>query len=92
MQPGRHVRAERGVIKDQDRKLGDISIDCHQSNDTTWQMVHMNLTICGIDDQMAHKGRYRKGCFPDLKADDMFVNQPFNVSEWRWDLLDEDKR
>ena len=72
-------------------RLGDISISCQELNDTTWKIAHINLIIGGIDGQVTHRGRFRNGSFPDFKTDSMVASQLFNVSEWRRDLLGEDK-
>jgi type I restriction enzyme M protein len=52
----------------------------------------MNLAIRGIDGQIAHGDTFHNDCHPDLKADFILANPPFNVSDWRGELLREDKR
>jgi type I restriction enzyme M protein len=52
----------------------------------------MNLAIRGIDGQIAHGDSFHNDRFPDLKADYILANPPFNVSDWRGELLREDKR
>jgi hypothetical protein len=52
----------------------------------------MNLAIRGIDGQIAHGDSFHNDRFPDLKADYILANPPFNVSDWRGDLLMMDKR
>jgi type I restriction enzyme M protein len=52
----------------------------------------MNLAIRGIEGQIAHGDSFHNDRFPDLKADFILANPPFNVSDWRGDLLREDKR
>ena len=40
----------------------------------------------------AHGDTFHNDRHPDLKADYVLANPPFNVSEWRGELLREDKR
>jgi type I restriction enzyme M protein len=70
----------------------DISIYGQESNYTTWRLAKMNLAIRGIDGQVAHGDTFHNDRFPDLKADFILANPPFNVSDWRGDLLMMDKR
>src|ERR1700732_1361537 len=73
-------------------KLGDISIYGQESNYTTWRLAKMNLVIRGIDAQIAHGDTFHNDRHPDLKADWVLANPPFNDSDWRGELLNEDKR
>jgi type I restriction enzyme M protein len=52
----------------------------------------MNLAIRGIDAQIAHGDTFHNDRHPDLKADYVLANPPFNDSDWRGDLLRDDKR
>jgi len=71
---------------------GDISIYGQESNYTTWRLAKMNLAIRGIDAQIAHGDTFHNDRHPDLKADYILANPPFNVSDWRGELLKDDKR
>ncbi len=73
-------------------KLGDISIYGQESNYTTWRLAKMNLAIRGIDGQIAHGDTFHNDRHPDLKADYILANPPFNISDWGGDRLREDKR
>jgi type I restriction enzyme M protein len=73
-------------------KVGDISIYGQESNYTTWRLAKMNLAIRGIDAQIAHGDTFHNDRHPDLKADYVLANPPFNDSDWRGELLKEDKR
>jgi type I restriction enzyme M protein len=73
-------------------RLGDISIYGQESNYTTWRLARMNLAIRGIEGQIEHGDSFHADKFPDLKADYILANPPFNVSDWRGQLLREDKR
>lgn len=71
---------------------GDISIYGQESNYTTWRLARMNLAIRGIAGQIEHGDSFHDDHFPDLKADYILANPPFNVSDWRGELLKDDKR
>ncbi|MGJ4909039.1 type I restriction-modification system subunit M [Bradyrhizobium sp. HKCCYLS2033] len=70
----------------------DISIWGQESNYTTWRLAKMNLAIRGIDAHIAHGDTFHNDGHPDLKADYVLANPPFNDSDWRGDLLKDDKR
>ena len=59
---------------------GDISIYGQESNYTTWRLAKMNLAIRGIAGQIAHGDSFHSDRHPDLKADFILANPPFNVS------------
>lgn len=73
-------------------KLGDISVYGQESNYTTWRLAMMNLAIRGIDGQIAHGDTFHNDRHPDLKADFILANPPFNISDWGGERLREDKR
>ena len=52
----------------------------------------MNLAIRGIDGQIAHGDTFHNDRHPDLKADFILANPPFNVSDWGGERLTDDKR
>ena len=70
----------------------DISIYGQESNYTTWRLAKMNLAIRGIEGQIAHGDSFHNDRHPDLKADFILANPPFNVSDWGGDRLMEDQR
>ena len=88
---GMFVSSEK-FIEAHSGKLGDISIYGQESNYTTWRLAKMNLAIRGIDAQIAHGDTFHNDKHPDLKADWVLANPPFNDSDWRGELLKEDKR
>jgi type I restriction enzyme M protein len=88
---GMFVQSEK-FIEAHSGKLGDISIYGQESNYTTWRLAKMNLAIRGIDAQIAHGDTFHNDRNPDLKADYVLANPPFNDSDWRGDLLKDDKR
>ena len=70
----------------------DVSIYGQESNHTTWRLAKMNLAIRGIEGQIAHGDTFHDDRHPDLKADFILANPPFNVSDWGGGRLREDKR
>ncbi len=88
---GMFVQSERFIEAHSGRR-GDISIYGQESNYTTWRLARMNLAIRGIDAQIAHGDTFHNDRHPDLKADYVLANPPFNDSDWRGELLREDRR
>ncbi len=88
---GMFVSSEK-FIEAHQGKIGDISIYGQESNYTTWRLAKMNLAIRGIDAQIAHGDTFHNDRHPDLKADWVLANPPFNDSDWRGDLLKDDPR
>jgi type I restriction enzyme M protein len=88
---GMFVQSEK-FIEAHSGRLGDISIYGQESNYTTWRLAKMNLAIRGIDAQIAHGDSFHNDGHPDLKADYVLANPPFNDSDWRGELLRNDKR
>ncbi len=86
------IRAHASGNGNGGKAKGDISIYGQESNYTTWRLARMNLAIRGIDGQIAHGDSFHNDRFPDLKADFILANPPFNVSDWRGELLRNDKR
>ena len=74
------------------RVRSDISIYGQESNHTTWRLAKMNLAIRGIEGQIAHGDSFHNDRHPDLKADYILANPPFNISDWGGDRLRDDQR
>ena len=74
------------------RAAADISIYGQESNYTTWRMARMNLAIRGIEGQIAHGDSFQNDRHPDLRADYILANPPFNVSDWGGERLQDDQR
>lgn len=90
---GMFVQSEK-FVEAHGGKIGDISIYGQESNHTTWRLARMNLAIRGIDGNLGkeHADSFHRDLHPDLKADFVLANPPFNDSDWRGDLLKDDKR
>lgn len=72
----------------------DISIFGQESNPTTWRLAHMNLAIRGIEANLGEQpaDSFMRDLHPDVKADYILANPPFNMSDWSGELLREDVR
>ena len=86
------IRAHASGNGNGGRARGDISIYGQESNYTTWRLAKMNLAIRGIEGQIAHGDSFHNDRHPDLKADFILANPPFNISDWGGERLQEDKR
>lgn len=80
---GMFVQSEKFLESHGGRK-GDISIYGQESNHTTWRLAAMNLAIRGIDFNLGKEAAdtFSRDLHPDLKADFIMANPPFNISDW----------
>ena len=81
-----------GLRSGASRARADISIYGQESNYTTWRLARMNLAIRGIEGQIAHGDSFHDDRHPDLRADYILANPPFNISDWGGERLMDDKR
>ncbi len=88
---GMFVQSEQ-FIEAHGGQIGQISVYGQESNYTTWRLAKMNLAIRGVDAQIGHGDTFHADKHPDLKADYVLANPPFNDSDWRGDLLKDDPR
>lgn len=75
-------------------RIGDIAVYGQESNPTTWRLAKMNLAIRGIDNNLGaeYADSFHRDLHPDLKADFILANPPFNMSDWGGERLRDDKR
>ncbi len=75
-------------------KLGDVSIYGQESNPTTWRLAAMNLAIRGIEYNLGREpgDTFTRNQHPDLRADFILANPPFNISDWWHGSLEGDPR
>ena len=75
-------------------RIGDISIYGQESNPTTWKLAKMNLAIRGIEGNLGPENgdSFHRDLHPDLKADFILANPPFNSKDWGGERLKEDAR
>jgi type I restriction enzyme M protein len=81
--PAGFVQSEK-FVESHGGKLGDISIYGQESNATTRRLAIMNLAIRGIEADFGseHADTFRRDLHPDLRADYVIANPPFNDSDW----------
>lgn len=74
--------------------LKTISVFGQDSNPTTWKLAQMNLAIRGIEADLGKfsADTFFHDCHPQLKADFILANPPFNLSGWGQEKLLEDVR
>ena len=90
---GMFVQSERFVEAHGGQKT-DISIFGQESNPTTWRLAHMNVAIRDIEANLGSQpaDSFLRNLHPDLKADYILANPPFNISDWSGKLLADDVR
>ena len=75
-------------------KRKDLTVFGQELNYTTWRMAQMNLAIRGIEANLGGKqgDTFHADLHPDLRADFVLANPPFNISEWGGERLENDVR
>lgn len=90
---GMFVQSEK-FIEAHGGTIGDVSIYGQESNPTTWRLAAMNLAIRGIDFNLGREpgDTFTHDQHPDLRADYVLANPPFNISDWWHGSLEGDPR
>jgi len=91
---GMFVMSEKFVTEHQGN-INDITVYGQESNQTTWKLSKMNLAIRNINSQFVSwntEGSFLKDAHPDLKADFILANPPFNQKDWGINILQDDAR
>lgn len=90
---GMFVQSEK-FVEAHGGRLGDIAIYGQESNYTTWRLCKMNLAVRGLDADIKwnSEGTFHNNELPDLRADFILANPPFNISDWGGERLREDGR
>ncbi|WP_287919526.1 class I SAM-dependent DNA methyltransferase [Comamonas sp.] len=90
---GMFVQSEK-FIASHGGRIGDVSIYGQESNPTTWRLAAMNLAIRGIDFNLGKEpgDTFTRNQHPDLRADYILANPPFNISDWWHGSLEGDPR
>lgn len=73
---------------------GNISVYGQEANADTWKMAIINMAIRGIEANFGpyHADTFTNDLHPQLKADFVLANPPFNYHPWNQDKLTEDVR
>ena len=71
-----------------------ISVYGQEFTDTTWKLAKMNLALRGIEANLGERSAdsFTEDLHPDLRADYVIANPPFNVSDWFNPKLADDPR
>lgn len=90
---GMFVQSEK-FVEEHAGRLGDISIFGQESNPTTWRLAKMNLAIRRIEANLGPEqaDTFDRDLHPDLRADYILANPPFNISDWGGAQLRDDRR
>ena len=90
---GFFVQSERFVLE-HGGKIGQLSIYGQEFNPTTWRLASMNMAIRGLDYDFGKEpaSTYTRPQHPDLRADFIMANRPFNMKAWKEGGRDDDPR
>ena len=90
---GMFVQADK-FIKAHGGVRNDISVFGQEMNPTTWRLAKMNLALRGIDANLGPQwgDTFANNLHPDLRADFVLANPPFNIKEWGGEQLRDDPR
>jgi type I restriction enzyme M protein len=90
---GMFVQAEQ-FVSHHGGSTNDISVFGQEQNPTTWRLAKMNLAIRGIEVNLGPEwgDSFHDDKHPDLRADFIMANPPFNISNWGGERLTDDKR
>lgn len=88
---GMFVWSEK-FVEEHAGRVGDLAIYGQELNETTWRLAVMNMAIRGIDADIRRGDTFHDDQFPDLKADYIIANPPFNISDWGQETLQRDIR
>ena len=90
---GMFVQSE-AFVKAHGGRIGALSVYGQESNPTTWRLAKMNLAIRSIEANLGPENAdsFHRDLHPELKADFVLANPPFNDSDWGGDRLRDDVR
>lgn len=90
---GFFVQSEK-FVEEHGGRIGQISVYGQESNPTTWRLASMNMAIRGMDFDFGKEpaNTFARDLHPDLRADFIMANPPFNMREWKDGVRDDDPR
>ena len=88
---GMFVWSEK-FVKEHAGRTSDIAVYGQELNETTWRLAKMNMAIRGIDANIKRGDTLMDDQLPDLRADYILANPPFNISDWGQEHLQTDSR
>jgi type I restriction enzyme M protein len=80
---GMFVQAEK-FLEAHNHDTTAISVFGQELNERTWRMAKMNLAIHGLNGKLASRwgDTFARDLHPDLQADFIMANPPFNIKDW----------
>ncbi|HQA78940.1 MAG TPA: class I SAM-dependent DNA methyltransferase, partial [Propionicimonas sp.] len=80
---GMFVQAEK-FLEAHHRNRGDLSVYGQENMERTWRMAKMNLAIHGLIGNLGPTwgDTFARDLHPDLQADYVLANPPFNIKDW----------
>jgi len=90
---GFFVQSEK-FIEEHGGRIDKLSVYGQESNPTTWRLAAMNMAIRGIDFNFGKQNAdtFTNDQHPDLRADFVMANPPFNMKDWWSAKLENDPR
>jgi len=90
---GFFVQSEK-FVEEHGGRIGQISVYGQESNPTTWRLASMNMAIRGMDFDFGKEpaNTFTRDQHPNLRADFIMANPPFNMKEWKDGVKDDDPR
>lgn len=90
---GFFVQSEK-FVEEHGGRIGQIAVYGQESNPTTWRLASMNMAIRGMDFDFGKEpaNTFSRDQHPDLRADFIMANPPFNMKEWNAGVKDDDPR
>ena len=80
---GMFVQTEK-FLEAHDQEGSNISVYGQELNERTWRMAKMNLAIHGLNGNLSSRwgDTFARDQHPDLQADFVMANPPFNIKDW----------
>ncbi|WP_026552196.1 class I SAM-dependent DNA methyltransferase [Arthrobacter sp. H20] len=80
---GMFVQTEK-FLESHNKEGSSISVYGQELNERTWRMAKMNLAIHGLNGNLASRwgDTFARDQHPDLQADFIMANPPFNIKDW----------
>jgi type I restriction enzyme M protein len=80
---GMFVQTEK-FLESHHKEGSNISVYGQELNERTWRMAKMNLAIHGLNGNLASRwgDTFARDQHPDMQADFIMANPPFNIKDW----------
>ncbi len=80
---GMFVQAEK-FLESHHKEGSELSVFGQELNERTWRMAKMNLAIHGLNGNLASRwgDTFARDQHPDMQADYILANPPFNIKDW----------